>query len=131
HLLGPDEGLGRFGAPPVELLAPGTPVAAFPFPYRGGDVAVVISHVVASQGQLPAHLGLVVEKAHAPFLGSEVERATRAGREPGTIQEDAGAIGDTGHRTTAGSRPGRTAPFPGDRGVLPFGIVQGRRGALH
>ena len=48
--LGADEGLVGVGAPPVELLATGAPVAAFPLPQGGCDVAVLVGVVVETQG---------------------------------------------------------------------------------
>ena len=93
------EGLGRVGAPPVELLAALAPVAALPLADGRGDVPVDVGLVDPAQGQLPADLGLPVEGPLVPAQRRLVQRAAGAGGEPGTVEEDAGPVDDAGDRS--------------------------------
>ena len=98
----PDERLGRLGAPPVELRPALPPVAAVPLADHRGDPTVGRRLVLAPQRQLPADLGLELDVADPPGLGLEVQRAARAGGEPGAVEEDAGAVDQTGAEVAVG-----------------------------
>ena len=92
-----DEGVVGLGAPPVELGAALAPVAPLPLPQRGGDVAVgILGVVLEPQRELPAHLGLPVERALAGLEGGGVQGAADAALEPGPVQEDAGTVDEAG-----------------------------------
>src|SRR5205814_5163302 len=94
--LGLAEGLGRFGAPPVEVLTACSPMGAFPLPDGRGDVAAAVVLLVAAKGELPAHVGLEGQMGNAAVHGCHMERATGAGGEAGTVEEDARAVHQAG-----------------------------------
>ena len=97
-----DERVGVLGAPPVELLAALAPVAPVPLADHRGDPAVGRRLVLAAEGQLPAHLGLQLDVAPPLGLGRPVEGAAGPGREPGPVEEDAGAVDQPGPEVAVG-----------------------------
>ena len=51
---------------------------------------------LAAQRQLPAHVGLGLHEAASLVEGEQVQGAPGAGREAGSVEEDAGAVDDPG-----------------------------------
>src|SRR5581483_3548179 len=96
HGLGPDERLVGVGAPPVEVRPAVTPVAPLPLPQRRGDMAVAVGLVDPAQRELPAHLGLPVERAFAARHRGLVQGAARPGVEARPVEEDAGSVDESG-----------------------------------
>ena len=87
----PYEGFRCLRAPPVELVASGTPVVAVPLAHRGGDPSVVRRRVLAPQRKLPADVRFQLERVLSPLERGPVKRAAWTAWETGAVQEDAGA----------------------------------------
>src|SRR5581483_10428802 len=83
------ERVGLIGAPPREVVAAFAPAFARELGERRDDGAVLLLLVDAPQRQLPAHLGLDVTVMAAGAHRVNVQRATRAGGEARSVQEDA------------------------------------------
>ena len=98
----PDEGRRVLGAPPVELLAALAPVPPVPLPHHRGHPPVGRRLVLAAERELPAHLRLELDVAASLGLGRLVQGAARAGREPGPVEEDAGAVDQPGAEIAVG-----------------------------
>ena len=91
-----DVGLGPLGAAPVHRLAVVAPVAALPPANRGDLGAVGLHFPVDLDRQLPAHRGLPRDRRFARLQRGEMQRASRPTGEPGSVEEDAGAVDDLG-----------------------------------
>ncbi len=59
---------------------------------------VLLDLVLATEGELPAHLGLVLEWVDAAVEGGQVKSAAGAGGEVGAVEKDAGITFDAGHQ---------------------------------
>src|SRR5437764_7409323 len=92
-----DEGVGRLGAPPVELGPAVAPVLPVPLDDPRGHVPVAVVGVLTAQGELPAHVGLELERALTALERGPVQRTPGAAREPGAVEEDAGPVHHPGH----------------------------------
>src|SRR5438105_1959443 len=100
HRFAPDVGLGVAGAVPVEVVAAGTPTTTVVLADRddehlrtvgAGDVVVR-----PSDRQLPADVGLRLERVHAFAERERVQRTPGPAREPRAVEEDARAVDDAG-----------------------------------
>src|SRR6185436_13344240 len=96
HGPGVHERLGCLGAPPPELLAALTPALASELGELRDDGPVGLDFVEATQGQLPAHLGLQLAVVGAGLHAPLVQRAPRTAGPPRPVEEDAGAVDEPG-----------------------------------
>ena len=79
----------------MELRTAGTPVPAIPLGDARDHVPVVLDLFVASQRQLPAHLGLERDVALVIIDRHHVQRTARASMEVGTVEKDARVFNDS------------------------------------
>ena len=93
-------GLGVGGAVPVEVVPTGPPAVATVLTdaHLGVGRLVGPGHrpVLAPHRQLPADVGLGLQEVPALAERQQVQRAALAGRESGSVQEDAGAVDHPG-----------------------------------
>lgn len=91
-----DEGPRVLGAPPVEVGSTRAPVTTVPLCDSRGDASIVFDDVVASQRQLPADFGLERYVALRVVDRHDVQCATGAPMEIGSVEEDARVLDQPG-----------------------------------
>jgi two-component system response regulator RegX3 len=98
--LGADVGVRRRGAPPVQVGAARPPGPAVELPDRGDEDLDLVraGHPLlgAAHRQLPADVRLGLQRVHPEPVGEGVQRAARAAREAGAVEEDARAVDGAG-----------------------------------
>jgi hypothetical protein len=93
----PNKGFGAFGAPPMKLLAPLSPVSAHPLAQRPGGVAYLVNLMGKSKWQLPADLWFPIKETLARIDCTNMQCATGPNMKIGSIQKDAGLVVHASH----------------------------------
>lgn len=95
------EGGGVLRAPPVEVVAAFTPVAAVPLADDRGHSSVRFGLILPTERQLPADLRFEFDVAHPSTSGLEVQCAPGTGGKSRSVEKDAGIVDEPGPRVAA------------------------------